>query len=64
MDQVPQPYFNEPGYESSIGTPEGERKSFEYNAVIREATLKYAILGATTNDVVSNVVMSISWCAV
>ncbi len=49
LHQVPQPYFNEPGYESSIGTPEGDRKSFDYNAVIREATVKFAILGATTN---------------
>ena len=49
MLQVPQPYFNEPGYESSIGTPEGEEQSFEYNTVIREATLKYSILGATAD---------------
>ena len=84
--QVPQPYFNEPGYEStastqyatplcvraslsvslcvslclslrrcvgytltgagSIGTPEGDRKSFDYNAVIREATGWSAILNS------------------
>lgn len=46
LDQVPQPYFNEPGFESSIGTPEGDRNSFDYNAVIREATVKFAIIGA------------------
>lgn len=25
------PYFNEPGYERSRGTPEGDQKSREYN---------------------------------
>ena len=42
---VPQPYFNEPGYESSMGTPKGDTASFDYNSVIREATIKFAING-------------------
>jgi hypothetical protein len=41
--RVPQPYFNEPGYEGTIGTPAGDAASFSYNAVIREATIKYAM---------------------
>jgi len=28
---VPQPYFNEPGYENSFGSTEGNRRSREYN---------------------------------
>ena len=43
---VPQPYFNEPGYEQSIGTADGDAKCAEYNAVVREETLRYAVLEA------------------
>jgi len=28
---VPEPYFNEPGYEQEIGTEAGEKHSAEYN---------------------------------
>ena len=28
---VPEPYFNEPGYEQEIGTDAGKKHSFEYN---------------------------------
>ena len=28
---VPEPYFNEPGYEQEIGTEAGKKHSFEYN---------------------------------
>ena len=28
---VPEPYFNEPGYEQEIGTEPGEKHSAEYN---------------------------------
>ena len=43
---VPQPYFNEPGYEQSIGTADGDARCAEYNAVVREETLRYAVLEA------------------
>jgi len=41
---VKEPYFNEPGYETSIGTPEGIKKSKDYDDVIKFATMKWAIL--------------------
>ena len=36
---VPRPYFNEPGYEQSIGTADGDAKCAEYNAFVREETM-------------------------
>eukprot|EP01122_Echinamoeba_exundans_P017354 TRINITY_DN911_c4_g1_i1.p1 TRINITY_DN911_c4_g1~~TRINITY_DN911_c4_g1_i1.p1 ORF type:complete len:3990 (-),score=695.43 TRINITY_DN911_c4_g1_i1:1688-12457(-) len=41
---VEQPYFNEPGYESAIGTPKGEQQSRAYNEVIRLATIRWAMI--------------------
>lgn len=41
---VEQPYFNEPGYQSSQGTSTGESKSTAYNVVIRKATLMYGYM--------------------
>eukprot|EP01094_Clydonella_sp_ATCC50884_P027405 TRINITY_DN7858_c0_g1_i1.p1 TRINITY_DN7858_c0_g1~~TRINITY_DN7858_c0_g1_i1.p1 ORF type:complete len:148 (+),score=43.74 TRINITY_DN7858_c0_g1_i1:279-722(+) len=41
---VPDPYFNEPGYESSRGTPHGTRASQQYDAEVRSNALKEAIL--------------------
>ena len=41
---VPDPFFNEPGYEKNRGTPEGDRQSRQYNEVIREATVKFGML--------------------
>nr|XP_018902066.1 PREDICTED: baculoviral IAP repeat-containing protein 6-like isoform X1 [Bemisia tabaci]XP_018902067.1 PREDICTED: baculoviral IAP repeat-containing protein 6-like isoform X1 [Bemisia tabaci] len=41
---VPDPYFNEPGYENSRGTSNGTRRSNSYNANIRKATLKWAMV--------------------
>ena len=32
--------FNEPGYESQMGTPEGDQQNAAYNAVIKEATVR------------------------
>eukprot|EP01052_Picozoa_sp_SAG31_P025609 SAG31_NODE_2254_length_6073_cov_3.048711_4_plen_511_part_00 len=46
---VPQPYFNEPGFERSMGTPEGDAESVKYNCVIREATLRWAMLDQLRN---------------
>jgi len=41
---VEEPYFNEPGYESQMGTPQGVLKNTEYNEVIRFATMRWAML--------------------
>ncbi len=43
---VSEPWFNEPGFESQIGTPSGQAQSDKYNAVQRRNTTKYAILEA------------------
>ncbi len=40
---VPEPYFNEPGFEGSLGTKQGNAASQQYNASIRRHTLKTAI---------------------
>jgi ubiquitin-protein ligase len=41
---VPTPYFNEPGYESNMNTPDGKDKSNEYNSNVRNATIRFAML--------------------
>ena len=46
---VAEPYFNEPGYERSRGTPPGEASSNEYDANIRQATVKWAMLEQLKN---------------
>ena len=43
---VSEPYFNEPGYERSRGTPAGTASSIEYDANIRQATIKWGMLEA------------------
>lgn len=35
---VDKPYFNEPGYEDTMNSPEGEQASDAYNQEIRAAT--------------------------
>jgi len=42
---VPMPYFNEPGYERSMGTPQGDSSNRRYNENIRVATIRFAMLG-------------------
>jgi baculoviral IAP repeat-containing protein 6 len=42
---VPDPFFNEPGYEQERGTPSGDRRSTAYNLPLRESTLKHAMIG-------------------
>lgn len=39
-----QPYFNEPGYQSSRNTPAGELQSSLYNQKIQLSTLQYGYL--------------------
>jgi ubiquitin-conjugating enzyme E2 O len=38
------PWFNEPGYERSAGTANGDRQSEAYNSKLREHTAQHAIL--------------------
>ncbi|GAM29055.1 hypothetical protein SAMD00019534_122310 [Acytostelium subglobosum LB1] len=40
---VPEPFFNEPGYESQIGSPQGKQSSLNYNQNIRIATIEWAM---------------------
>lgn len=49
MILVSEPYFNEPGYERSRGTPSGTASSREYDANIRQATVKWAMLEQIRN---------------
>lgn len=46
---IDEPYFNEPGYEKTIGTEQGKTMSKEYNYNIRQYTLDHTI-----NDLLSN----------
>ena len=41
---VPKPYFNEPGYEATMHTDAGRQGDRNYNAVIREENMHYAIM--------------------
>ncbi|XP_047537096.1 baculoviral IAP repeat-containing protein 6 [Vanessa atalanta] len=41
---VPEPYFNEPGYERSRGTRAGNSASLEYNSNIYQACVRWAML--------------------
>jgi len=40
---IPDPYFNEPSYESSRGTPSGDKQSQNYNNKIRLYTMTHGI---------------------
>ena len=40
---VEAPFFNEPGFQSMLGTSEGTRVSERYNSTVREATLRHAM---------------------
>jgi baculoviral IAP repeat-containing protein 6 len=40
---VDDPYFNEPGFQGELGTPLGRQHSRDYNATVREATLRHAM---------------------
>lgn len=41
---VPDPYFNEPGWEKDRGTDAGDKNDFEYSAKIKGHTLDFAML--------------------
>jgi len=46
---VPEPYFNEPGWERYMGTADGDRRSKQYNVVIEKGTTQYAIIEQIQN---------------
>ena len=48
---VPDPFFNEPGYERIRNSPDGDVQSRSYNETIREGTVRYAMVSllAVTN---------------
>jgi len=46
---VPKPYFNEPGYEKQMNTPEGDKQNTAYNQNIREGTVKWAMIDKLKN---------------
>jgi baculoviral IAP repeat-containing protein 6 len=46
---VPNPFFNEPGFEALIGTPAGDSRSGKYNQNIRLRTMQWAM-----NDIIRN----------
>lgn len=46
---VSEPYFNEPGFERSRGTPSGNHSSREYNSNIYQACVKWAMLEQIKN---------------
>lgn len=46
---VPEPYFNEPGFERSRGTPGGTHHSLEYNSNIYQACVRWAMLEQLRN---------------
>lgn len=43
------PYFNEPGYERTAGTVNGDRQSEAYNSKVRTYTAQHAILDCLSN---------------
>lgn len=57
---VPEPYYNEPGWERYMGTKDGDRRSREYNKVRERGTVAYAIIEMLENppaafkDVIKN----------
>jgi hypothetical protein len=42
-------YFNEPGYENTAGTPDGERHNEGYMNIVRYGNVKWAMLGQIKN---------------
>eukprot|EP00271_Cylindrocystis_brebissonii_P021302 TRINITY_DN751_c0_g1_i1.p1 TRINITY_DN751_c0_g1~~TRINITY_DN751_c0_g1_i1.p1 ORF type:complete len:665 (-),score=110.04 TRINITY_DN751_c0_g1_i1:225-2219(-) len=46
---VPEPFFNEPGWEGMIGSAEGTASSREYNRHIRNFTLQHSVLSTLKN---------------
>jgi ubiquitin-protein ligase len=47
---IDEPYFNEPGYESSIGTSKGKEDSYNYNNKIRMYSMRHAMKNLLTSN--------------
>lgn len=41
---VSEPYFNEPGYDSLMGTPDGKTASESYNHTVKMHTVRLAMI--------------------
>jgi hypothetical protein len=39
-------YFNEPGYEHEMNTPEGEMKNTAYANIVKYCNVKFGMIGA------------------
>jgi len=48
---VPEPYFNEPSYESSMNTPSGDRESRYYNENVQVNNIRWAMIEQIKNPV-------------
>lgn len=46
---VEDPYFNEPGFQQSMGTPSGQAESTRYNDKIREQTVRWGMVEMLKN---------------
>ncbi|SPQ95236.1 UBC core domain-containing protein [Plasmodiophora brassicae] len=46
---IPKPYFNEPGFEESQGSRQGEQASNEYNRNLYPSTIRWAMTDALAN---------------
>ena len=42
-------YFNEPGYEHEMNTPEGEKKNRGYQNIVKYCNIKYAMIDQIKN---------------
>jgi len=42
-------YFNEPGFEGEINTPEGEARNQAYANIVRYSNVKFAMIDAIKN---------------
>ena len=42
-------YFNEPGYEREIGTPEGDAKNEAYKNIVKYGNIKFAMIDQIKN---------------
>ena len=47
------PFYNEPGYDKYMNTPEGDHKNAKYNHNVKYYTMKYAILNQLKNPTIT-----------
>mmetsp|Transcript_12488 Transcript_12488/g.37135 ORF Transcript_12488/g.37135 Transcript_12488/m.37135 type:complete len:868 (+) Transcript_12488:195-2798(+) len=46
---VPDPYYNEPGYETQMGTPPGDQRAAQYAANVKQQTVRWAMIDVLRN---------------